>query len=201
MDHTPFPALPAPLEKALEEGDARWAILPASEISFDPIFRKYCKDNVCGKYGACWSCPPDIGTYEELKARVQAYDTVLLFSRTYPIEGADDLAGMLEAGKQHNRFTAKIQRLVRPLFPHCFVTGTGDCRLCDTCTRPENLPCRLPDEMLTSLEACGANVIDLAEKARLPWKMESRTIIYFSAILLYRSQLFTENDFETPESF
>lgn len=181
--------LPACLQEIFCPEQVRWAILPTTELVFDPIFRSYCKDNACGKYGACWSCPPDVGSYGELRARVLSYDTVLVFSREYPIQDLSDLPGMLEAGRAHNRFTNRIHRLLRPLYPGCFVTGTGDCRLCDACTRPEGLPCRFPDEMLTSLEACGANVIDLAEKARLPWKSEGRTIIYFSAVLLQKAWL------------
>ena len=46
------------LIKLAEEAGFRAAVLPAKEIPVDGSFRKFCEDNLCGKYNANYSCPP-----------------------------------------------------------------------------------------------------------------------------------------------
>ena len=48
------------------------AIVPTSEIPFDSGFRVYCEENLCGNYGANYTCPPDCGSPEELRRRILA---------------------------------------------------------------------------------------------------------------------------------
>ena len=50
------------ISAALEEGFAAAAIVDTDKIVFDPSFRPYCAENLCGQYGANYSCPPDCGT-------------------------------------------------------------------------------------------------------------------------------------------
>ena len=38
------------------------ALITMDEVVFEPSFRPYCEQNLCGKYGANYSCPPDCGT-------------------------------------------------------------------------------------------------------------------------------------------
>lgn len=50
------------IQYAVEEGLAAAAIVDTSAIVFDPSFRTYCEENLCGQYGANYSCPPDCGS-------------------------------------------------------------------------------------------------------------------------------------------
>ena len=43
---------------AIEEGFAAAAIVDTDKIVFDPAFRPYCAENLCGQYGVNFSCPP-----------------------------------------------------------------------------------------------------------------------------------------------
>ena len=47
------------LSQAFEEGFAAAAVVDTGEIAFDPSFRPYCEENLCGQYGVNYSCPPD----------------------------------------------------------------------------------------------------------------------------------------------
>ena len=63
---------------ATAEGFAAAAIVDTRQIVFDPAFRPYCEENLCGQYGANYSCPPDCGTPEEMKQRILAHRKALV---------------------------------------------------------------------------------------------------------------------------
>ena len=46
------------IQCAIDEGFAAAAIVDTAQIVFDPSFRPYCEENLCGQYGANYSCPP-----------------------------------------------------------------------------------------------------------------------------------------------
>lgn len=52
------------LIKLAEKAGSRAAVIPAKEIPVDGSFRKFCADDLCGKYNANYSCPPGCGTVE-----------------------------------------------------------------------------------------------------------------------------------------
>ena len=51
---------------AAEEGFAAAVVTDTKDIPFDPSFRPLCAENLCGKYGVNYSCPPDCGTPDEM---------------------------------------------------------------------------------------------------------------------------------------
>ena len=59
------------IQYAVDEGFAAAEIVDTCDIVFDPSFRPYCEENLCGQYGANYSCPPDCGSPEAMKQRVQ----------------------------------------------------------------------------------------------------------------------------------
>ena len=56
---------------AEEMGFAAAAAVDTGDIVFQPSFRPLCAENVCGKYGVNYACPPDCGTVEEMADRGQ----------------------------------------------------------------------------------------------------------------------------------
>ena len=61
------------IELALAEKFHQAEIVNTDKIVFNTAFRPYCEENLCGQYGANYSCPPDCGTPEQMKQRVLAY--------------------------------------------------------------------------------------------------------------------------------
>ena len=53
------------LELAEGFGFDKVALIDTADIEFNEAFRKACEENRCGNYGACYSCPPDCGTFED----------------------------------------------------------------------------------------------------------------------------------------
>ena len=48
------------IDLAVESGFAGAEVIGTEQIVFDPMFRPFCEENLCGQYGANHSCPPDI---------------------------------------------------------------------------------------------------------------------------------------------
>ena len=55
---------------AAEEGFAAAAVINTAEIPLDASFRPLCEENLCGKYGVNYSCPPDCGSPEDMRLRL-----------------------------------------------------------------------------------------------------------------------------------
>ncbi|MEG0146307.1 MAG: DUF2284 domain-containing protein, partial [Clostridia bacterium] len=63
------------------------------------------------------------------------------------------------------------------------VLGSGGCGRCETCAKAEHLPCRFPNDALSSLEGYGVNVYQAACNAGLPYINGQNTVTYFGLVL------------------
>ena len=54
------------------------ALLPVCELVVVPEYRKFCEQNICGKYGVLPACPPMCGSVEEMGRTMQKYETALV---------------------------------------------------------------------------------------------------------------------------
>ena len=66
-------------EDIIGMGAYKAAFLPVSEIKTDRYFRTLCENNVCGKYGKCWTCPPSAGDIDTLMESLGQYKRVLVY--------------------------------------------------------------------------------------------------------------------------
>lgn len=175
----------------------------ASEIGFtacrefDPALlvpeeriREYCRENKCGSYGKNYTCPPHVGTLEELAERLKEYRNGLLLQYAKEIDAKNNLKRVL---RTKNDFHRMILRMEADLRQHGIermwgMTG-GNCGLCRTCKVNKNKPCKHPDESRVSLEAIGIDVMALLEKIGLDGEFRSDRIIWTGCIL-YQPALF-----------
>ena len=58
------------IKLALENGAAKAEIISVDQIITSAEFREACRQNVCGLWGKCWMCPPDVGDIEPLMAEI-----------------------------------------------------------------------------------------------------------------------------------
>ena len=56
------------IQLALNEGFSAVETIDMKQVIFNPAFRPFCEENLCGQYGANYSCPPDCGTPDEIAA-------------------------------------------------------------------------------------------------------------------------------------
>ena len=160
------------------------AFLSQREIVTNSQFRDICRQNSCGNYGQCYTCPPDVGEILELMAEVRRYPNGILYQTIHAVEDSFDIEGMMEAAKAHTRCCQAIDKEAETRYPKGFLhLSAGGCNLCDRCGKRDSLPCRHPDQALPSLEAYGVNVHDTAENVGLPYINGVNTITFFGAVL------------------
>ena len=171
------------IEEILTEGNAPHAVVKVGEIRFDPSFRTLCETNSCGYYGACWTCPPDAGTIEELMQKAGSYQNALVFQTVSKLEDSFDIEGMHEASLRHNKLVQRVRDAAKKEHPDGFVLGAGACGVCAVCSKREKKPCRFPERAITSLEACGIDVSQTAKLAGLRYINGENTVTYFGMVL------------------
>lgn len=172
------------VERTLEQGAAKAAVIPVSRIELDAGFRSLCESNACGKYGKCWMCPPDVGDIHTLMETVCTFDYALVYQTIGTLEDSYDIEGMEEAAKKHSQVVWKVRELIaEDSFGRVLHLGAGGCHICPVCAREENTPCRYPDKAISSLEAHGINVSKLAEASGMKYINGQNTVTYFGAVL------------------
>lgn len=156
--------------------------IESSEIPFSQMVSDACKANQCGRYGTCWTCPPGVGTQEELEKEIRSYKNALVFNCKYELEDWYDFEGMI-AGQEHtHNVLSDIARKMRECGEEFLALGCEGCKICERCTYPD-APCRFPHKAIKSVEACGINVVELASKTGLNYNNGANTVTYFCVIL------------------
>ena len=168
---------------ALENGAAKAEIISVDQIVTSAEFREACRQNICGLWGRCWMCPPDVGEIEPLMAELRTYQHALWYQTIGELEDSFDFEGMTETKKQHLRISQKIEEKVKPVLGRHLHLSCGGCGLCERCSRLDDQPCRFPDKAMTSLEAYGVDVYQTTKTTGLKYINGQNTVTYFSAVL------------------
>jgi predicted metal-binding protein len=169
---------------AAKHGAAGSAIINVSEIIFRPEFRAMCKDNRCGNYGRNWRCPPDAGEIEDLICRLKRMTRAMVFKFVWALSRAYDWKGMTAGGKQFSKMVQKLALALAPAWPQAIVLGAGPCHVCPECAIITREPCRYPEGAITSLEASGVDVSQLAKLGGLKYNNGPKTVTYFGAVFI-----------------
>ena len=171
------------IEKALSMGVFRANIINTADLKFDSIFRKYCADNRCGFYGNNHMCPPDVGTVDEVRARVLSFDKGIYFQTVSDINGFSDSESLEKAAFKHNNLSNDIKKyLLESGYTEVLAMGTK-CRYCQECTKIKDLPCIHPDLAISCLSAYCIDVLDMAKKLSMDYNLGDRQIAYFGLVL------------------
>lgn len=165
------------LELALELGFANAALVGTEDLVFIPSFRPLCAENACGKYGANYSCPPDCGTVEEMRARVLRWRRGLVLQTMWDIEDPLDSAQVKPAKGRHNLLTRTL--IDRAGLPGLMIGASG-CSLCSPCALVEGLPCRFPELRYSCMSAYCIFVKDLAGHCGMEYDCGPGVTAFFS---------------------
>lgn len=164
------------LELAKSFGFQNAVLVDTKDIPFEPSFRKYCEDNLCGNYNASWSCPPACGTPEEMKAKVLAYPKALLLHTVWEVDYRDTVA-VKQAKNTHNRWSMDLIKALSGTSG--FLIGSSVCGLCETCTMAEGTPCRFPGQMASCMSAYCIYVKKLTDICGLEYDSGDGIINFF----------------------
>ena len=85
------------IQYAVEEGFAAAEVIDTDTIVFDPSFRPFCEENLCGQYDANYTCPPICGTPEEMKQRILAHRHALVLQTIWEISDYTDKEAIKKA--------------------------------------------------------------------------------------------------------
>ena len=171
------------IESYLERPDVwEYKVIGTSVIPFSPAVVEACARNACGMYGKRWTCPPGVGTLEELEAKVKAFPHAAVLTCKYEIEDSFDFEGMMEGQRDAKRVFAEVAEEMRAAGEAFLMLGNEGCGLCESCTYPD-APCRFPELASPSVEACGVNVMQLAKQIGVRYNNGPATVTYFSVIL------------------
>lgn len=171
------------IQLALDAGAAKAEIISVDQIVTSAEFREACRKNLCGAWGRCWMCPPDVGGIESLMAELRTYQHGLWYQTIGELEDSFDIEGMGDAKKKHVRLSQQVEELVKPLLGKHLHLSCGGCGLCERCTRIDNEPCRFPDRAMASLEAYGVDVYQTTKSTSLKYINGQNTVTYFSVVL------------------
>lgn len=157
----------------------QYAEIDGSQIPFREDVVKACEANYCGNYNRTWACPPNVGKFEDLKARYSRYRKTFVFTTKHELEDSFDIEGMNAGRLEHNRVEDQIRELAAER--GAVILGAEGCAVCKTCAFPD--PCRFPEKKRTSVEACGIFVVELAQLCNINYVNGENTVTYFSMVL------------------
>lgn len=178
MDHSLL------LEKVLECGATKAAIIRESDIVTNIAFFDICKSNSCGMYGRCYMCPPATGDPNALIEKVHSYTTGVLFQLIGEIEDSYDIEGMGEVGARHADISLKVKRELEKLLPaDSWYLSAGGCHLCEECAIRTGEPCRRPDDAMIGMEGACIDVYNTTKNTELKYINGQNTVTYFGLVL------------------
>ena len=168
---------------AIDAGASGAAIVSSEKVSFRREFRADCERNSCGRYGKSWTCPPDVGDIDEMISRAKTYSHMLIFQSIGQLKESYDFDGMKAASRAHSKLTHELAEKLKDVVSQLLPLGAGACRICPSCAKEENTPCRHPDRALASLEAYGIDVSKLAAASGLKYINGKNTVTFFGGVM------------------
>lgn len=154
---------------AKKEGFFKASVIYTAEIVFDDSFRPYCAENLCGKFGVNYSCPPDCGSCEAMRNRVLAHKKAAVLQSIWPIADYKDAEAVKKAKSSYNAAGLRLMKCLREEGHDGFMIGSSGCALCSPCAITEGKPCRFPDLQYSCISAFCIHARKLAESAGMDY--------------------------------
>lgn len=167
------------VQYAVEEGFAAAAVVDTAKIPFDDSFRVYCQENLCGKYGVNYSCPPDCGSPEEMRRRITARKRALVLQTIWEISDYTDNKAIKEAKASHNAAALRLAKRLRGENCPGFVVGASGCALCNPCALVKGEPCRFPEQQYSCMSAYCIFVRELTEQCGIEYDCGPGLLAFF----------------------
>ena len=141
--------------------------------------RRMCEDNLCGKYGTNWACPP--GFDEHMDTLAEGFSSALLVSRTFPCDPHDE--GKVQEFNTLMKTTVRgILSRLRDAGIGCRGFSDGGCDICPECTYPE--PCRHPDLVLPSVSIVGIDMESYLASVGETFEFRDDAVTFYGVILI-----------------
>jgi len=167
------------IQLAEEEGFAAAAVVNTGKIVFDPMFRPYCEENLCGQYNANYTCPPDCGSPEAMKERVLAHKKALVLQTIWEISDYTDQKAIRQAKNSHNQAAIRLMKRFRAAGKDGFLVGASGCALCTPCRKSQGQPCAFPEYQYSCMSAYCIFVKKLADECGMEYNCGQGLLAFF----------------------
>lgn len=164
---------------AVAEGFSAAQIVDTRDIVFDPTFRPYCEENLCGQYGVNYSCPPTCGTPEEMKQRILTHKKALVLQTIWEISDYSDGTQIKPAKVGHNAAQIRLVKKLRARGCDGLIVGASGCALCKPCALPKGLPCAFPEFQYSCMSAYCIFVKKLADVCGMEYDCGEGLLAFF----------------------
>ena len=164
---------------AAEEGFAAAAIVDTNQIVFDPAFRPYCEENLCGQYGANHSCPPACGSPEAMKQKILVHKKALFLQTIWEISDYSDMPAIKQAKAAHNAAEIRLVKRLRAEGCGGIIVGASGCALCSPCAAVRGEPCKFPEYQYSCMSAYCIFVKKLAELCGMEYHCGEGLLAFF----------------------
>ena len=158
----------------------QYAFIRTGDLCFSDRIRWIC-EHECPMYDKTWACPPAVGSVEECRARLMAFDEALLIATITEVSDLANIEETLSTRAPHEEITRQVLSLVREQAGETYVLSTEACAVCENCAWPD-APCRHRDQMFPCVESHGIVVTDLAERTGIEFYAEGNLVTWFSLI-------------------
>lgn len=149
----------------------------------DERVRFKCEVPYCPDFGNNLRFPPNTMSVADFRAVLAKY----LFALVVQMKSAAaDEKSLFETERSVQLLLAELERKALGLgFYFTAGLGASCCRICPECVGARSgLPCRNPGQARPSAEAMGIDVIRTAEKAGLPFSLNSTGEVVYTGLLL-----------------
>lgn len=167
------------LELAFTEGFSAAEVIDPTQIVFDPSFRPYCEENLCGQYGVNYACPPDCGTVEQMKQKLLAHRRALVLQTVWEISDLSDAPAIKRAKAGHNAAELRLIAQLREAGHDGLMVGASGCALCSPCARREGKPCRFPSLQYSCMSAYCIFVRKLSDLCGMEYNQPDGLLAFF----------------------
>jgi len=145
------------------------------EISTNELFNYYKPEEIngfcerCPKYGQYWSCPPHSFDPIELLSEFKYASVVAI---KIHLDHLDSKTERLEYYNQQKRLLNEQILNSEKMFSESMALISGNCWICEECTRMKGEACILPEKQRYSLESLGFKLSDILQELfneKLQW--------------------------------
>ena len=158
-------------------------LIDTKDLVFDPSFRPYCAENVCGQYGINYTCPPDCGTPEEMKQKIITHKKALVLESTWSIKDYSDLPAIKQGKAAHNHWQIQLLQQARSHGTDGFLVGASGCTLCSPCKRELGEPCCFPSLRWSCMSAYCIYVKKLADLCGMQYNPGTGSITFYGMLV------------------
>jgi len=156
--------------------------MDVSTLEFMQEVRDMCSADRCRSYGKTWACPPACGSLEHWREKASRFGKGIIMQTIGEREDSYDFEAMMEVSDRNKENFFRFVDALSELGADALPMSAGTCTRCKECTYPD-APCRFPDKVFPSMEACGLFVSKVCKDNGVPYYYGDDKIAYTCCVL------------------